>query len=555
MDRIGKPIAESPGGTHVAPRVPGHRTGFLMAFALPCFVYLCAWRYLGSGDTVPAELLPISILTEGNFTFNEFVHDGDLPYYFIRNGQNVVSAYPVAAGVFSLPIYGAAYLFNVDLFRHRYDLALIAAAVMASGSVGFMFLALCHVTPTRRQALGFAYLYGFGTCVWSVASTGLWQHTPSLLWLTVGLWLLIAYDSPGLAGFAFGLAVASRPTNVLLAAPLLVVLARRRGASAVRFVLAMAVPLLTAVLYSRLVLGIWSLGQAFPSNGFNGSLKDGLLGLLISPSRGLFVFSPFTLAAIIGVVVTLRRRAGYRSVLLAASLGALTVLLLYGRWGMWWGGSSFGYRLILDLVPVWTLLTAAGWEFLSRTVAMRVTFACATAVSVYANALGSLVYPSNFNEGINLETARLWDWRESELVLCSRMILGLPPRASPRVPTVWWTPQNNDESIPGWLFGSPGSSPVQGELEVSGWTKSRMGDVDVIVILDDGTRVEPERFAFPPLAKVMPQLGDPSHAAFRATFPPPRQGAWRAAAVELRTANGHVRRLGPVRFWWEPKPS
>jgi hypothetical protein len=63
-------------------------------------VFLAGMRYVGSGDTEPAELLPISLLTEGNLDFNEFVPGGgDLPYAYRRVGGRVVSSYPIMAGL------------------------------------------------------------------------------------------------------------------------------------------------------------------------------------------------------------------------------------------------------------------------------------------------------------------------------------------------------------------------------------------------------------------------------------------------------------------------
>jgi len=123
-----------------------------MAFALPCFVFAAGWRYLKSGDTLPAELLPISVLREGNLDFNEFEGSVDLPYYFVRHGGRVLSAYPVVAGLLAVPVYAAASLFGVDLFAQRQHLALAAAILITSGSVVFGFHAIRRLTQSSRQA-------------------------------------------------------------------------------------------------------------------------------------------------------------------------------------------------------------------------------------------------------------------------------------------------------------------------------------------------------------------------------------------------------------------
>jgi len=523
-----------------------------MAFALPCLVFAAGWRYLGSGDTVPAELLPISVLREGNLDFNEFERSADLPYYFIRHGGRVLSAYPVVAGLLAVPVYAAASLFGADLFSRRQHLALAAAILITSGSVVFMFLALRRLSQSSRQALGFAYLYAFGTCVWSVASTALWQHTASLLFLSGALWLMFASTRPGAAGLLVGCAIASRPTDALLFAFAIPYLLLRRRTGRARFVLLMAIPITLVALYSKHYLGSWSLGQRFPTEGLGGDLRAGLAGVLISPSRGLLIFSPFLVAGVVGIVAAARRRSDDDVLLLTLAAGAIAVILLYAKWGMWWGGTSFGYRLILDVVPICLLLVVRAWSAIGRWKITRLAFGASISLAVYANALGALVYPSAFNQNINLETARLWDWKGSELVLCSRTIVGLPSKPPATVPPVWWTPEKNDDSIPGWLFRSPGDAPVHGPLEVSGWARSAMGDVDVQVVLDDGTAGTAERFAFPALVNVLPQLGDPSHAGFRVAFPPPLKKGWRAVAIELRSPAGTVRRLGPIRFWWQP---
>ena len=51
----------------------------VLAFAVPLAVFLIGMSYAESGDTKPAELLPISLLREGKLDFNEFFSiTGDL---------------------------------------------------------------------------------------------------------------------------------------------------------------------------------------------------------------------------------------------------------------------------------------------------------------------------------------------------------------------------------------------------------------------------------------------------------------------------------------------
>jgi hypothetical protein len=512
-------------------------------------------RYVGSGDTEPAELLPISLLTEGNLDFNEFVSSGDLPYPYRRVGGRVVSSYPIMAGLLNVPVYAAARVIGVDLHSHRFALSMITASLIAALSVLFLHFALLAVCESPGQALFFGLVFAFGTCVWSVASRGLWQQTPSLLFLCAALWLLLEKDDRkvALAGLMLGLAVASRPTNIVLAAAgALYVLFRRRRAFPLFAALAL-VPAVLVTLYSKAYLrDLFAFGQAYRPGGFSRHFLAGLAGLLVSPSRGLFAFSPVLLAGVAGGALVWRWKTG--DTLRFVAGGALLLLALYSCWGTWWGGSGFGYRLILETVPVLILLLPLAWNrWIRRSASWRAVFFVLLGISIYTQFLGAYVYPSAFGENLDLEPVRLWDVRESELALCTRKLLHherQPPRALV-LPAVWWTAARNDESIPGWLDASPGGKLVRGPLEISGWAKSSAGEVDVRVVLDDGRIVTPDRLPRPDVARAVPELGDTSRAGFRSTLEP--RGSVptdHAVAVEFRDPRGAVRRLGPIRFRW-----
>ena len=78
--------------------------GPVLVFAVCLGVYLSVGRSGGSGDTLPARLVAISLLTEGDFDLDEFgfAHDetavarfpqmGGVPYYLRKNGGSFYSA-------------------------------------------------------------------------------------------------------------------------------------------------------------------------------------------------------------------------------------------------------------------------------------------------------------------------------------------------------------------------------------------------------------------------------------------------------------------------------
>lgn len=527
----------------------------VLAFGVPLFVYLAPWRYEGGGDSVPAELLPISILTDGDLDFNEFVSkEKDLPYWFRSVNGRVVSAFPIMAGLLNLPMYFGARLLGMDIYVRREVLSLLTASGLAALSVLFVFLCLRQLGHSRGQALFFAWVYAFATCVWSVASRVLLQHTPSLFFLTGAISLLLCQNQAKRAtsGALLSLAVLSRPTNVFVVAPLALFAWRRQPKNAPGLLVSALLPVLPFILYFWLYLGTpLSLGQPFPSFGFSGNPFVGLAGLLVNPSHGLLIFTPIFLFSVVGTWIACRRPD--RSIYPYLAAGAVLQILVYSRWSGWWGGPGFGYRYLLEAVPGLILLVALAWsELLQKSIRWRTVFLVLLGFSAYVQFLGAFVYPSEFSGNLDLELGRLWDVRESELVLCTKKLFG---KSSPRPPVeeiarVWWTPEKDDDTIPGWLDSSPGGKLVQGPLEITGWAKSVSGDVDVRVVLDNRIGV-PERFPRPDVARVVPELGDTSRAGFRATFQPPTGApSDHRFVVEFRDSRGGVRRLGPVRFQW-----
>jgi hypothetical protein len=399
-------------------------------FAIPLTVYLLGFRYVGSGDTRPAELLPIALLRGRGFDLSELVDPAEkYPYWYRRIGGRIVSSYPVLPGLLNTPVFVAADLAGVDLYEQRLKLSMISASLISALSVFFMYLCLERLCARRRSAIFLAMVYAFGTCVWSVTSRGMWQHGPSLLFLAAALALLLR-ESPRTAawsGLLLGLAVVCRPPNIVLVAPLvLFVLLRRRGADPLFAALA-AIPFLLHAVYAAAYLGspfatgYWN---AFPEvANFRGNPLVGLAGLLVGPSRGLFVFSPIFLFAALGAVISLRDKRRWP---IAPFLAAGTVLLvlLYSRWTTWWGGHTFGYRYLIETLPGLMIFVAIAWEErVTHSRALGTAFALCLTWSLGVHALGAYFQPSGFNQKMDENPSVLWSLRTSEIAMSTRKAL------------------------------------------------------------------------------------------------------------------------------------
>jgi hypothetical protein len=311
-----------------------------------------------SGDTLPARYLPLSILREGNFDLNEFqfLYAQGIPYYLRHLDGRYVSDYPVGPAIAALPFYLVTALGAVPpTDRLIGDLEKLAAASMVALSACILYLALQRLT-SRRVALTLTVIYGLGTSSFSVSSQALWQHGPSQLALATGLYSLIrGRDEPGwvsLAGISLGFALICRPTDLLLVLPL--------GA----YVLLYHRPQIGLFLLSGLPPGLFLLWynytyfnnpffQQYGATLWSTPLMEGLSGILLSPGRGLFVYSPILLGSFLGMALAWRRSGD--PLLRALSLGILPTLLLYSKWIDWWGGWSYGPRLLADLTPILTI--------------------------------------------------------------------------------------------------------------------------------------------------------------------------------------------------------
>jgi hypothetical protein len=109
-----------------------------------------------------------------------------------------------------------------------------------------------------------------------------------------------------------------------------------------------------------IVFNIYRYGDALdtgylPNETFSGIWLDGILGQLISPGRGLLVYSPILILSFVGLIPFFRRFRAEAVVTLSVIVGHL---LLYGKWFMWHGGYAWGPRFMIPTLAFWAMFLA-----------------------------------------------------------------------------------------------------------------------------------------------------------------------------------------------------
>src|SRR5262245_9906837 len=410
----------------------------LLLFAAVLLLYLANGRVLGGGDTLPTRYLPFSILRHHSFALDPFpflygeaarqsaILDG-IPYFLRHRMGRYVSAYPAAPAVLALPVYAGPVLAGVPAETWAPTLEKLSAAVITALSVVLLFWALIGLV-SRAWALGIALIYAFGTSSWSVSSQALWQHGPSQLFVALLLVCLVrGLDDErflGPAAFAMSAATVMRSTDLFMVLPVAAYLVWTHPRLTPRLALWALPPVLALQLYNLVYFGSFVGGfanTAAPAWAFfvQVPLREGLSGLLVSPSRGLFVYSPVLLFSVAGLSwIVLRGPALFRSL----AVGVIATLLVVGHWFLWWGGQSWGPRLLADTTPVLCFFLYPLTGLLDRRRAMKVAFLVLVGLSVAAHGLGAFVYDGRWESLMNVgrDDRALWSWRRAPLALYAR---------------------------------------------------------------------------------------------------------------------------------------
>ncbi len=304
----------------------------------------------------------------------------------------------------------------------------LAALIVALTAVFMYAIGRLRLTPMR--ALLLVFIFAFCTSAWSTASRALWQHGPSMLMLTIALWLLLkAQQAPKWAQYAalpLAMAYVIRPTNSVSVLVLSLFVLIYFRPYFIRYCLWGALIALPFLAYNLSVYGA-PLSTYYQANriGATPQLLDALSGNLISPARGLFIYSPVFLFVIYGAWLGWRRPslAAIHAQALSGALAVIVTLhwLAISSFPHWTGGWSLGPRLFTDMTPylVYFLIPVLAQlprphtvGALARLAPFGLTLALSFFMHWHAASDQNVYYWNRVPNDIDQHPARIWDWRD-----------------------------------------------------------------------------------------------------------------------------------------------
>jgi hypothetical protein len=422
------------------------RYSSILLFCVVTLVYLANGKTIWSGDTISARFLPFSILRELDFDLDEFpflydlestksfpvvasfFNGEDIPYFLVHRNGHYISVYPPGPALLALPVYALPVVAGISATSNWLPyLEKLSATLIAALSVLFLYWALGELVA-EKTALIIAIIYAFGTSTFSLSSQALWQHGPGQCLLSLALYFCLRGIKEDrfipFAILALACSIVIRPTNVLIALPFGLYVLHKYPHLIIRSALFALPPLMFLCAYNYVYFG------SVMSSGYNASTLvsvssfsmpffEGLSGLLLSPGRGLFIYSPILIFSIVGIVKSWNERL---MIFRYLTMALVCDLILYSKYTWWGGGFCYGPRMLAELTPILCLFLYPIFKIVERRCYLRLFFLALSLVSISFHALGAFWYDGSWDTTTDLEAFydRVWSWTNNPLVYYGR---------------------------------------------------------------------------------------------------------------------------------------
>ncbi|MBV8135050.1 MAG: hypothetical protein JO121_05300 [Deltaproteobacteria bacterium] len=359
------------------------------------------------------------------------------------NGR-IVYAYPWGTSVLSLPFVAALNALGLSAARRdgSYNqtgeiwIQKIIACLLMSVTTCLFFRTAVLLLPISWSVV-LAAAGALSTQIWSTATRALWSHTWDVFLGSWVIFILLSVEERRSRLRATLLATLVswmyivRPTSALdvIAISIFMFMFYRD-----KFLVWTGTGVFWLIIFC--IYSLWAFGTIFPiyNQLFHffrvRNCLTALAGILISPSRGLILFVP-PITMVVFLVAFHWRYLPHRRLGVLAIAVVLAEIFMVSAWPWWWGGWSFGPRLLTDTVPWLMLLAILGCAALLKycaadgstmthatyknsLVSLGLFLIC---VGIAINGIGAISREAgswNEQEDIDAHPERVWDWHHPQ---------------------------------------------------------------------------------------------------------------------------------------------
>jgi hypothetical protein len=178
-------------------------------------------------------------------------------------------------------------------------------------------------------------------------------------------------------------------------------------------------------------------------SGWLSKFPEGFLGMWFSPSKGILIYSPILVFALVGLWLAVKK-GGWRINLDYVVFGCIVLMhtLVLSIWKHWFGGWSFGYRMASDVIPFMILLMVPYVKSNLFPVTRRLfnfLFVFSIGVQLFGLVFFDGIWHAAYDDGFR-DTKWLWSIKDSELAFNIRRVLvklKVLDRACPQCLTIY----------------------------------------------------------------------------------------------------------------------
>lgn len=419
----------------------------IIVFCIFASIYIGTLNVRVSTDTIITTLLPIGLIRGNGFDLKELypfaaehlpsgkINNG-VHYYILKKNNHLISTFPIFSSILAVPIYLIPVIYkniNTTNMDNNFVLILtlgkISAGIFSAISATFVFLSLKHLTRKTIMALGLTFFYGLGTTTLSISSQSLWQHAASQMMLSICMYFFITAKNKrrfySKCGLFLGIATLCRFSNIVIALAFFTYICAFEKKQIIGFIKYALLPVLFFAWYQITYPGnlfFYKYESIGENATFQNSFWTGFFGLLIAPSKGLFIYSPLFIFTLLGIWIAIKQK---NKILIFFAISSVIYISFLAKWSDWHGGWSYGPRMLTDLTPFLTILISPILTYKKywRKNQIKIVFSLLLTTSVFIHLLGVSV--ANFSwyslqtKNLTLNQAHqakfLWNWDLPEI--------------------------------------------------------------------------------------------------------------------------------------------